>query len=231
MLSTTSSAPRSCASSASAAMSAMPSSGLVGVSHHSTLVAGVNAARTASRSPRCTGGVLDAPAGSAPWRTAGSVPPYASSGSTTWSPGPQHGAQQRCPRRPARRRTPARARRPRARPGTPPARSGSGWPSGCTRSRRAARRPRPACTSRSGGSARPPTRCSGPAPAPRGSPASRTRTARPCRARLPRSLISGRLQGEQLGVLAGGGHQLVVAALLDQPAPEAGAASPGTTCR
>ena len=37
------------------AMSAMPSSGLVGVSHQSTLVLGRSAARTASRSARCTG--------------------------------------------------------------------------------------------------------------------------------------------------------------------------------
>ncbi len=51
MLSTTSSAPASCATSASAAMSAMPSSGLVGVSTHTILVCpGRIAARTDSGS-------------------------------------------------------------------------------------------------------------------------------------------------------------------------------------
>ena len=51
----TSSAPASCASSASAAMSATPSSGLVGVSHQTIRVAGRSAARTASRSPSGAG--------------------------------------------------------------------------------------------------------------------------------------------------------------------------------
>src|SRR5215469_2628884 len=55
VLSTTSSAPASWAMSASAAMSAMPSSGLVGVSHHTTRVVGRSAARTASRSESATG--------------------------------------------------------------------------------------------------------------------------------------------------------------------------------
>ena len=50
MLSTTSSAPQSCASWASAAMSAMPSSGLVGVSTQTILVFWVTAAATAARS-------------------------------------------------------------------------------------------------------------------------------------------------------------------------------------
>ena len=51
VLSTTSSAPASWATSASAAMSAMPSSGFVGVSTHTTFVApGRIAARTASTS-------------------------------------------------------------------------------------------------------------------------------------------------------------------------------------
>ena len=56
VLSTTSSAPASRASCAHAATSAMPSSGLDGVSSHSTFVApGRTAARTASRSVISTG--------------------------------------------------------------------------------------------------------------------------------------------------------------------------------
>ena len=50
MLSTTNFAPASWASTASAAMSAIPSNGLVGVSHHTSLVVGRIAAATASRS-------------------------------------------------------------------------------------------------------------------------------------------------------------------------------------
>ncbi len=64
----------------------MPSSGLDGVSHHSTLVAGVNAARTASRSPRCTA-VCSTPQPASTLAISRKLPPYASSGSTTWSPG------------------------------------------------------------------------------------------------------------------------------------------------
>ena len=54
VLSTNSCAPAPWAISASAAMSAMPSSGLVGVSHQISLVSGRSAARTASRSPSGT---------------------------------------------------------------------------------------------------------------------------------------------------------------------------------
>ena len=54
MLSTTSRAPASCATPASAAMSAMLSSGLVGVSHQISRVLGRIAARTAAMSARLT---------------------------------------------------------------------------------------------------------------------------------------------------------------------------------
>ena len=67
-------------------MSAMPSSGLVGVSTQIILVLSVIAARTASRSDSATG-VWVSPQR---WSTLSKrrwVPPYASFGSTTWSPG------------------------------------------------------------------------------------------------------------------------------------------------
>ncbi len=55
VLSTTSNASASWASTASAAMSETFSSGLVGVSHHTSRVVGRTAARTASTSPSGTG--------------------------------------------------------------------------------------------------------------------------------------------------------------------------------
>ena len=71
----------------------------------------------------------------------------------------------------------ARAPPPRAPRARPRARCGWGWPSGSTRSRRAARRRRPACRSRWRRSAGSPRRWWGPARSRRGSRASRTR---PC---------------------------------------------------
>ena len=73
-----------------------------------------------------------------------------------------------CPRRRDRRRT--RSRAPPPRPPPAPLRGRSGWGSrcGCTRSRRAGRRPRPACTSRSRRWAGSPLRSSGPARSPHG---------------------------------------------------------------
>ena len=89
MLSTTSSAPASWATAASASMSPMFSSGLVGVSTQTTLVRpGSMAARTASTS--LTGAVPFArPQRVSTLSKSRWVPPYASSGMTTWSPGSQ----------------------------------------------------------------------------------------------------------------------------------------------
>ena len=81
-----------------------------------------------------------------------------------------------CPRRPGRTRRRTRARPPRAPPGCPRGRCGSGWRSGCTRSRRATRRRRPACRSTSRRSAGSPHPSWGPARSPRGSRGSRSRT-------------------------------------------------------
>ena len=72
--------------SATAAMSVMPSSGLDGVSTQITFVFGVRAARTAA------GSEVSATDHSTPHREttfakSRKVPPYASFGITTWSPG------------------------------------------------------------------------------------------------------------------------------------------------
>ncbi len=173
MLSTTSSAPASCVSSAIAAMSAMPSSGLVGVSSQTTFVVG-RTARPARRRRRARPrACARAPSGPAPSRTAGRCRRTRHPGSRRGRPGRRRCAAG-CPPRRARTRTQGRAGRPRSRPGTPPARCGWGWRCGCTRSRRAARRPRPACRSRSGRSAGRRPRSAGPAPGRRGSRASRS---------------------------------------------------------
>ena len=74
MLSTNSFAPQSWAISASPAMSAMPSSGLVGVSHQISLVSGRMAARTASRSPSAVA-VYVKPHGTPILSTSRKVPP------------------------------------------------------------------------------------------------------------------------------------------------------------
>ena len=68
-------------------MSAMPSSGLVGVSTQTTFVRpGWIAATTASASDRSTG-VCSMPHGPNTRAIRRYVPPYASLGTTTWSPG------------------------------------------------------------------------------------------------------------------------------------------------
>ena len=89
MLSTTSRAPASWATAASASMSPMFSKGLVGVSIHTAFVrSGTIDARTASRS--LTGAALcSSPQRLATLSISRWVPPYASSGITTWSPGTQ----------------------------------------------------------------------------------------------------------------------------------------------
>ena len=167
-------APRGRAA-ATAAMSAMPSSGLVGVSTQTTFVLpgriaarnGVDVVPVGRREARGPSGSCDLgeqPVGAAV-RVVGDDDVVA---------GLAAACAAGCPRRPARRRRPARGGRPRARRGTPPARCGSGWRCGCTRSRRAARRRRPACRSRSGRSAGRPRRSSGPAPGRRGSRGSRS---------------------------------------------------------
>ena len=86
VLSTTSRAWASRATSATAAMSAMPSSGLVGVSHQIARVSGRSAARSAATSARSTG-VCSMPHGRSTLSTSRNVPPYASCGITMWSPG------------------------------------------------------------------------------------------------------------------------------------------------
>ena len=92
VLSTTSSAPASCASEAMASMSPMLSSGLVGVSTHTSRVSpGRSAARTASRS-LAGAGSCRSPQAVATLSKSRNVPPYASSGSSTWSPG-RHSAR------------------------------------------------------------------------------------------------------------------------------------------
>jgi hypothetical protein len=67
-------------------MSAMPSNGLVGVSSHTTRVCAVTAARIASTSDT-SAAVQSRPQRSATRAKSRYVPPYASSGMTTWSPG------------------------------------------------------------------------------------------------------------------------------------------------
>ena len=118
----------------------------------STFVVGRTAARTASRSAERHRRVLEAPVARAPARPAGTCRRRRRRAGSRDRPGGTPCAAG-CPRRPGRWRRPARARRPRARPAPPRARSGSGWRCGCTRSRRAGRRRRPACRSRSGRSA------------------------------------------------------------------------------
>ena len=95
VLSTTSSASASWASSASAAMSEIAEQ-RVGrrLAPHQPWSSGRIAARTASRSPQRHRRCSRPPSGPAPRRTAGSVPPYASSGISTWSPGAAERAEQ-----------------------------------------------------------------------------------------------------------------------------------------
>ena len=88
VLSTTSSAPASRATAASAATSAMDSSGLVGVSTQMIFVLSRTAARTWSASAMGTA-VHSTPHSWATLANSRYVPPYASSGMTRWSPGRQ----------------------------------------------------------------------------------------------------------------------------------------------
>ena len=176
MLSTTSSAPASCATPASASMSPMLSSGLVGVSTQTSrgLAGPDRGARPRRR--RTTGAAVcsqpprlldlgEQPVGAAV-RVVGDDHVVA---------GRAQRLQQRVlGREPAGERE-ARARPPRAPRGSPRGRCGSGWRGGSTRSRRAARRRRPACRCWSRRSAGSPRRWSGRARSPRGSRASRTR--------------------------------------------------------
>src|SRR3954465_14819036 len=74
VLSTTSRAPTSFVTDATAAVSAIPSNGLVGVSHQTTRVVGRSAARRASTSPRSTG-VYSTPHGASTLSTSRNVPP------------------------------------------------------------------------------------------------------------------------------------------------------------
>ena len=87
VLSTTSSAPASWAICATIAMSATFSSGLVGVSSQTTLVLpGRIASRIASGCVTAAG-VISTPQVPSTRANRRNVPPYASSGNTTWSPG------------------------------------------------------------------------------------------------------------------------------------------------
>ena len=176
MLSTTSSAPASWATAASASMSPMLSSGLVGVSTQTSLVSpgpdrgahrvDVGDRRRAVLEAPDLLDLVEEPEGAAV-RVVGDDHVVA---------GPAAPRGPGCPRRPGRRRTRSRAPPPPGPRSRPRARCGSGWRSGCTRSRRAARRRRPACRSRSRRWAGSPRRSSGRARSPRGSHASRSRT-------------------------------------------------------
>ena len=86
VLSSTRTAPAVCAMSANPAMSKMFSSGFVGVSAMIIRVVGRIAARTASRSPSGSA-VCSMPHGPRMALTSRYVPPYASVGRMTWSPG------------------------------------------------------------------------------------------------------------------------------------------------
>jgi len=116
-------------------MSAMPSSGLVGVSHQITRVERPHRARTASRSDKCTG-VCSTPHRAAPGRSP-ERPAVRVVGQQHVIAGPQTAAAG-CRRRPARsRRQPPIA--PSSAASALPGRSASGWRCGCTRSRPAGR--------------------------------------------------------------------------------------------
>ena len=127
MLSTTSSAPASWASAAIAAMSAMLSSGLVGVSIQTSLVAGRSAAAHRVEVVDRRRGVVQAPV----LRDLVEQPVGAAVGVVRDDHVVARPADRRaagCPRPPARRRRRARAAAPPAPPGKSPARCGSGCP-------------------------------------------------------------------------------------------------------
>ena len=183
VLSTTSSAPASWATAASASMSPMLSSGLVGVSTQTSLVSpGRIAARTASTSDTGAGGVREAPRLARPWRTAGRCRRTRRRGS------PRGRRARTAPRsrvcsaaRPLANAKPALALLER-RDGALERGAGGVRACGSTRSRRAARRRRPACRCWSRRSAGSPRRWSGRARSRRGSRASRNRTSGRARA-------------------------------------------------
>ena len=167
-------------------MSAMPSSGLVGRLDPDHLRLGsVIAARDRVEVGQRDRGVGRPPSAGAPCRRGGGCRRTRRSGAPRGRPG-RAGRGPRCPRRPGRRRTRTRAPPPPAPRGCPRARCAWGWRSGCTRSRRAARRRRPACRSRSRRWAGSPPRSSGPARSPRGSHASRSQTSARCSWVIPR---------------------------------------------
>ena len=85
VLSTTTSAPRSWASAATASMSTHVSSGLVGVSSHTMRVSAGHAAASADRSVRSTA-LHGKPSGDHTFEMSRNVPPYASLPSTMRSP-------------------------------------------------------------------------------------------------------------------------------------------------
>ena len=127
------------ATSATAAMSAMPSSGFVGVSHQTTRVVGPQRRAQGVEVGEVDRRVLDAPRREhlvdQPERAAVGVVR-----DDDVVAGAQQHAQQDVARRPSPTRTRGRAGRPPARPGTPAARCGWGWRCARTRSPR----PRPA---------------------------------------------------------------------------------------
>ena len=89
VLSTTTSAPAAWASSAIAAMSAMASSGLVGVSIQTAVVSPGRMARSTAARSLIGAGSATTPQRRCTLSSSRNVPPYASWGSTTWLPGSQ----------------------------------------------------------------------------------------------------------------------------------------------
>ena len=130
-------------------MSAMPSNGFVGVSTPDRPgCVGRTAARTASRSPSGTA-VCSRPQRSEHLaRTAGTSRRTRRPGCTTWSPGGSTSQQGVLGGKPGGEGEAACAALERG-AGTLQRGRGSGWRCGCTRNRRAGRRPRPACRSTS----------------------------------------------------------------------------------
>ena len=127
---------------ATAAMSTIVSAGWSGVSTHTSAVSSGQSPASASRSVRSATRPLDARRARAPSTTSRNVPPYASSGMTTWSPGREQPQHRVLGGHAAREREPVRAR-PRATPGTPRARGG--WGCRCGRTRSPGARPTASC--------------------------------------------------------------------------------------
>ena len=185
----------------------MPSSGLVGVSTQTILRLrrdrGAHGVHVGDPAPRSS----PAPSAAATLAKSRNVPPYASSGMTTWSPGWQtvrsrvsSAASPLAKARPA----PAALQRGQALLQRVAGRVGG---AASTRSPAGASRPRPGRTWTSGRSAAPPRRCAGRAPGPRGSPASRSRRSSAEASACPRSAWQryGRAVAECLFCAAVGG--------------------------